>query len=70
MSLSAFEIAVGGITSIPLTSGLVFLGYKIFGEERMDTSNLNPKQVSAKPIAPNSRQNKDSDKGSVSSISR
>ena len=70
MSLSGFEIAVGGITSIPLTSGLVFLGYKIFGEQRLDTSNLKPKKVSAKPSAPTPKQNQEGAKSSVSSTSK
>ena len=33
MSLSGFEIAVGRITSIPLSSSLVLLLYKPFGEK-------------------------------------
>ena len=43
MSLSGFEIAVGGITSIPVVSGLVLLGYKAFGEQNLDSSKLKPK---------------------------
>ena len=55
MSLSGFEIAVGGITSIPLSTSLVLLVYKAFGEKRLDMSKLKPKTVSAKPTpsAPN-----------------
>ena len=55
MSLSGFEIAVGGITSIPLSTSLVLLVYKAFGEKRLDMSKLKPKLVSAKPTpsAPN-----------------
>ena len=49
MSLSGFEIAVGGITSIPLSSSLVLLLYKAFGEKRLDMSKLKPKKVSAEP---------------------
>ncbi len=49
MSLSGFEIAVGGITSIPLSSSLVLVLYKVFGEKRLDMSKLKPKKVSAKP---------------------
>ena len=48
MPLSGFEIAVGGITSIPVVSGLVLLGYKAFGEKALDSSKLKPK---AKPPA-------------------
>jgi len=44
MSLSEFEISVGGITSIPLTSSLVLLLYKAFGEKRLDASKLKPKK--------------------------
>ena len=47
MSLSEFEISVGGITSIPLTSSLVLLLYKAFGEKRMGMSKLKEK-VTAK----------------------
>ena len=47
MSLSGFEISVGGITSIPLTSSLVLLLYKAFGEKRMGMSKLKEK-VTAK----------------------
>lgn len=43
MPISGFEIAVGGITSIPVTSGLVLLGYKAFGEKTLDSSKLKPK---------------------------
>ena len=44
MALSGFEIAMGGITSIPVVSGLIFLGYKSFGESSLDASKLKPKQ--------------------------
>ena len=44
MSLSGFEISVGGITSIPLTSSLILLLYKAFGEKRLDASKLKPKK--------------------------
>ena len=50
MSLSGFEIAVGGITSIPLTSSLVLLIYKAFGEKRLDTTKLKVKKVKAKAM--------------------
>ena len=44
MALSGFEIATGGITSIPVVGGLIFLGYKSFGESSLDASKLKPKQ--------------------------
>ena len=44
MALSGFEIAVGGIASIPVLGGLVLLGYKAFGEKNLDTSKLKPKK--------------------------
>ena len=50
MPLSGFEIAVGGMTSIPVVSGLVLLGYKSFGEKALDSSKLKPK-AKAKPAA-------------------
>ena len=44
MALSGFEIAMGGITSIPVVGGVIFLGYKSFGESSLDASKLKPKQ--------------------------
>ena len=44
MALSGFEIAMGGITSIAVVGGLIFLGYKSFGESSLDASKLKPKQ--------------------------
>ena len=44
MALSEFEIAIGGLTSIPVVGGLIFLGYKSFGESSLDTSKLKPKK--------------------------
>ena len=44
MALSGFEIAMGGISSIPVVGGLIFLGYKSFGESSLDASKLKPKQ--------------------------
>ena len=35
------KIAVGGITSVPLTSSLVLPIYKSFGEKRMEAASLN-----------------------------
>ena len=48
MTLSGFEVAIGGITSIPVISGLIFLGYKSFGENSLDASKLKPK-ISQQP---------------------
>ena len=47
MGLSGFEIAVGGLASIPVLGALIFLSYKAFGESNLDTSKLKRK----KPIA-------------------
>ena len=47
MALSEFEIAIGGLTSIPVVGGLFFLGYKSFGERFLDTSKLKPKKKKA-----------------------
>ena len=44
MALSEFEIAIGGITAIPVVGGLIFLGYKSFGESSLDTSKLKPQK--------------------------
>ena len=52
MALSSFEIAVGGITSIPILGGLVFLSYKAWGERNLDASKLKPK----KPPTPVKKQ--------------
>ena len=52
MALTTFEIAIGGISSILTTAGLVFLAYKTWGEKRLDTSKLKPK----KPASNNSKK--------------
>ena len=44
MALSGFEIAMGGVSSIPVLGGLVFLGFKAFGEKNLDASKLKPKK--------------------------
>ena len=44
MALSGFEIATGGITSIPVTAALIFLGYKAFGEKNLDATKYKPKK--------------------------
>ena len=55
MSLSQFEIAVGGITSVPLISSLVLVVYKSFGEKRLDIAGLTQKNASIRstPLASN-----------------
>ena len=50
MSLSGFEISVGGATSIPLISSLVLLLYKAFGEKGLGASKLKPKKVATKAM--------------------
>ena len=47
MGLSAFEIAIGGITSVPVLGSLIFLGYKAFGEKNLDNSKLKTKKPAA-----------------------
>ena len=47
MALSNFEIAIGGLTSIPVVGGLIFLGYKSVGENSLDTSKLKPRKKPA-----------------------
>ena len=47
MALSEFEIAIGGLSSIPVVGGLIFLGYKSFGASSLDTSKLKPKKKPA-----------------------
>ena len=49
MALSGFEIATGGITSIPVTAALIFLAYKAVGEKNLDTTKYKPK----KPVQTN-----------------
>ena len=44
MALSGFEIAMGGVSSIPVLGGLIFLGFKAFGEKNLDASKLKPKK--------------------------
>ena len=53
MALSGFEIATGGITSIPVTAALIFLGYKAFGDKNLDATKYKPKKpVQAKNAEP------------------
>ena len=44
MALSDFEIDIGGITSVPVTGGIIFLGYKSFGQKNFDSSKFKPKK--------------------------
>ena len=62
MALSGFEIAIGGITSIPVTGGLIFLGYKAFGEKNLDASKLKPKKPAQAKKAESTKVTPDSQK--------
>lgn len=44
MSLSGFEVAAGGIISIPLSSSLALLLYKALGEKRLDKPIISRKK--------------------------
>ena len=61
MSLSGFEIAVGGITSIPLTSSLVLLLYKALGEKQLDATQLQVKNVAAETTPSTPKKEKGDD---------
>ena len=68
MALSGFEIAMGGITSIPVVGGLIFLGYKSFGESSLDASKLKPKQkttVKKETPAPDKKEIKEKSQNQV-----
>lgn len=66
MALSGFEIATGGITSIPVTAALIFLGYKAFGEKNLDDSKYKPKKpVQTKKAVP-SKETSEPKKNNVS----
>ena len=66
MALSGFEIATGGITSIPVTATLIFLGYKAFGEKNLDATKYKPKKpVQTKKAGP-SKETSESEKADVS----
>ena len=62
MSLSGFEVSVGRITSIPLTSSLVLLLYKAFGEKRLDARKLKPKKIATKAMTSTPKEEKVIDK--------
>ena len=50
MALSGFEIGVGGITSIPVLAGLMFLLYKGWGEKNLEVKKAKVRTASsAKP---------------------
>ena len=50
MALSGFEIGVGGITSIPVLAGLMFLLYKGWGEKKLEVKKAKGRTASsAKP---------------------
>ena len=61
MALSGFEIAMGGVSSIPVLGGLIFLGFKAFGEKNLDASKLKPKKPAAaeKKRAPAAKKDPD-----------
>ena len=59
MALNEFEIAIGGLTSIPVVGGLIFLGYKSLGESSLDASKLKPKKKTAVANGTPTPDNKD-----------
>ncbi|WP_186483463.1 hypothetical protein [Synechococcus sp. A15-127] len=61
MALSNFEIAVGGIGSIPTLGGLVFLSYKAWGERNLDASKLKAKQPKSPPKKKEVKQKSESE---------
>ena len=70
MALSGFEMAVGGISSIPTTSGLCLLAYKLFGEQRLDASKIKSKKGAVKPIVSAPKIANETVIRSVSSLSK
>ena len=62
MSLSGFEIAVGGITSIPLTSSLILLLYKAFGEKGQASTKLKVRKVANNSTPPTPKKEKGDNK--------
>ena len=70
MSLSEFEIAVGGITSIPATSSLILLIYKTLGEKHLGAAKLKSRKVSAKPSPPVSNNDTNTDRKPTSSTAK
>ena len=65
MALSGFEIATGGITSIPVTAALIFLGYKAFGEKNLDATKYKPKKPVQTKKAEPSKEISESKKNDV-----
>ena len=51
MALTSLEIAVGGIASIPVVAGSVFLGFKTFGEKALDPGKTAKQKTIKKAIA-------------------
>ena len=66
MALSGFEIATGGITSIPVTAALIFLSYKAFGGKNLDTTKYKPKKPVQTKKAGTSKETSESKKTDVS----
>ena len=58
MSLSGFEIGVGGVTSIPIKSSLVLLLDKAFGEKPLGASKIKANKVAAKAMLPTPKREK------------
>ena len=54
MSLSQFEVAVGGISSIPVLSAIIFGLYKGMGEKNL-VSTQTKKKTTAKSSAKNTK---------------
>ena len=53
MALSQFETILGGITSIPVLSGSIYLAYKAFGEKALDPGKTaKKKSTTTSPGAP------------------
>ena len=70
MTLSGFEITVGGITSIPLTSSLALPLYKAFGEKQLDTTKLKANKVAAKVMQSSPKKEKVGEKTPDSQTSK
>ena len=62
MALNNFEIAVGGLSSIPTLGGLVFLSFKAWGERNLDASKLKPKKPQPPPTKQEVKQRPEANK--------
>ena len=51
MALSQFEIAVGGITSVPVLAGSIYILYQTFGAKALDTEKVDKLKPSPKVSA-------------------